>query len=381
MDFRLTEEQEMVRQMARDFAEKELAPGVAERDEKCEYPREEVKKLAELGFFGMVIPEELGGAGFDTVAYVAALEELARIDASTEIIISVHNSLVSYPLVKFGSDYIKQEFLSKLASGEWLGAFALTEPGSGSDAGAMKTRAVRDGDDWILNGSKNFITSGENCDCYLLMAVTDPQQGTKGTSAFVIPKNTPGIIPGKHEEKMGIRATDTISLTLQDARISDKNLVGKHGDGFKIALTALDSGRLGVAAQAVGIAQACIEESIKYSQERHQFGKPIGSFQAIRNKLADMTMKLNASRWLLYHAAWKKDQGERYTQQAAMAKVFCSETATFCALEAIQIHGGYGYVKEYPVERFLRDAKITEIYEGTNEVQRIVIGRALFDEM
>ncbi len=380
MDFRLTEEQEMLKQTARDFAEKELRPGVAERDEKCIFPREQVKMLGELGFMGMVVSEENGGAGFDSLGYVLALEELAKVDPSTEIICSVNNSLVCYPLEKFGNDFIKSEFLTKFASGEWLGAFALTEPGSGSDAGAMKTKAVRDGDDWILNGSKNFITNGSSCDGYVMVCVTDPDAGSKGTSAFIVPQDTPGIEVGKHENKMGVRATDTTSLTLTDVRVPDKYLIGEHGMGFKIMLTALDSGRLGVAAQGLGIAQAALDESIKYSQERVQFGKPIAAFQAIRNKVADMQMRITGARWALYHAAWKKDQGVRYSLEAAQAKVMCSEAATKNALEAIQIHGGYGYCMDYPVERMLRDAKITEIYEGTNEIQRIVIGRALYGD-
>jgi alkylation response protein AidB-like acyl-CoA dehydrogenase len=380
MDFRLSEEQEMVRQTAREFAEKELRPGVAERDEKCEFPREQVKKLAELGFMGMVVSDEWGGAGFDTVAYVTALEEIARVDPSTEIICSVNNSLVCFPLERFGNDYIKENFLRKLASGEWLGAFCLTEPGSGSDAGAMKTRAVKDGDEWVINGSKNFITNGSSADIYVLVCVTDPDAGSKGTSTFVIPRETKGVTVGKHENKMGIRATDTTSIVLEDVRIPNDYLVGNHGDGFKQMLTALDSGRLGVAAQGVGIAQGALEASLKYSQEREQFGKPIASFQAIRNKVADMATRIHASRLILRQAAWKKDQNLRYSSEAAMAKVYCSETATYCALEAVQIHGGYGYTKDYPVERMLRDAKITEIYEGTNEIQRIVIARQYYDD-
>ncbi len=379
MDFRLTEEQEMVRQMARDFAESELRSGVAERDEKEIFPREQLKKLGELGFYGMVIAEENGGAGFDTLSYIVAMEEIARVDPSVEVILSINNSLVCYPLEKFGNDYIKSEFLSKLASGEHLGAFCLTEPDSGSDAGAMKTRAVKDGDEWIVNGSKIFITSGSTADDYLVVCVTDKEKGSKGTSAFVIPRETPGVIIGKKEDKLGIRSTDTVGITFEDVRIPEKNLVGQHGDGFKIMLTALDSGRLGVAAQALGIAQAALDESVNYSKERFQFGKPIGSFQAIRNKIADMQMRVSASRHMLYHAAWMKDSGERYTLEAAMAKVYCSESATHCALEAVQIHGGYGYTRDYPVERLLRDAKITEIYEGTSEIQRLVIGRMIFD--
>ena len=380
MDFRLSEEQEMVRQTAREFAEKELRPGVAERDDKGEFPREQVKKLAELGFMGMVVSEEWGGAGFDTVAYVTALEELARVDPSTEIICSVNNSLVCYPLEKFGSDYIKENFLRKLAAGEWLGAFCLTEPGSGSDAGAMKTRAVKDGDEWVINGSKNFITNGSTADIYVLVCVTDPEAGSKGTSTFVIPRETKGVTVGKHENKMGIRATDTTSLTLEDVRIPNDYLVGNHGDGFKQMLTALDSGRLGVAAQGLGIAQGALDAALQYSTEREQFGKPIASFQAIRNKVADMATRVHAARMILLNAAWKKDQGVRFSPEAAMAKVYCSEAATFCALESVQIHGGYGYTKDYPVERMLRDAKITEIYEGTNEIQRIVIARSLYED-
>jgi len=380
MDFRLSEEQEMVRQTAREFAEKELRPGVAERDEKGEFPREQVKKLAELGFMGMAVSEQWGGAGFDTVTYVAALEELARVDPSTEIICSVNNSLVCHPLETFGSEYIKDTFLRKLATGEWLGAFCMTEPGSGSDAGAMKTRAVKDGNDWVINGSKSFITNGSTADAYLLVCVTDSDANSKGTSSFLVPRETKGVTVGKHENKMGIRATDTTSLILEDVRIPGENLVGKAGDGFMQMLTALDSGRLGVAAQGVGIAQGALEASLQYSQQREQFGRPIASFQAIRNKVADMATRIHAARMILYHAAWKKDQGDRYSKEAAMAKVYCSETATQCSLEAVQIHGGYGYTKDYPVERMLRDAKVTEIYEGTNEVQRIVIARSLYDD-
>jgi alkylation response protein AidB-like acyl-CoA dehydrogenase len=380
MDFRLTEEQEMVRQTARDFAEKELRPGVAERDDKEIFPAEAIQKLGELGFMGMVVKEEWGGSGFDTVAYVTAMEELARVDASTEIICSVNNSLVCYTLQMHGNDYIKDNFLRKFADGTWLGAFCLTEPGSGSDAGAMTTTAYQDGDEWVINGSKNWITSGKNCDGYVMVVKTDPDAGSRGTSTFVVPKDTPGIIQGKPEEKMGIRATDTISLTLQDVRVPAKNVVGDHGDGFKIMLSGLDSGRLGVAAQGLGIAQGAFEEAVKYSKQRVQFGKPISRFQAISNKIADMGTRITTARQLLRYAAWRKDAGLSINQEAAMAKVYCSEAATYCALEAIQIHGGYGYTKDYPVERMLRDAKITEIYEGTNEIQRIVIARAILDE-
>ncbi|MCB2213390.1 acyl-CoA dehydrogenase [bacterium] len=380
MDFRLTEEQEMVRQTARDFAENELRPGVAERDEKEIFPREAIQKLGELGFMGMIVSEEWGGSGFDTVTYVTAMEELARVDPSTEIICSVNNSLVCYALEKHGNDYIKENFLKKFATGEWLGAFCLTEPGSGSDAAAMTTTAVQDGDEWVINGAKNWITNGKNCDAYMMVVKTDPESGHRGTTTFVVPQDTPGIEIGKPEEKMGIRATDTVSLTLQDVRVPAANIVGKPGDGFKIMLSALDSGRMGVAAQGLGIAQGAFEAAVKYSKERVQFGKTISHFQAIRNKIADMGTRITAARQLLRYAAWRKDSGLSFNQEAAMAKVYCSEAATYCALEAIQIHGGYGYTKDYPVERMLRDAKITEIYEGTNEIQRIVIARSVLDE-
>jgi len=380
MDFRLTEEQEMVRQTARDFAENELRPGVAERDDKEIFPREGIQKLGELGFMGMIVDEEWEGAGFDTVAYVTAIEEIARVDASTAIICSVNNSLVCYTLQAHGNEYIKSKYLTKLANGEWLGAFCLTEPGSGSDAGAMETTAYQDGDEWVINGTKNWITSGKNCDAYVLVCKTNTEANPNGTSTFVIEQGTPGLEIGRLEEKLGIRGTDTVSLTLQDVRVPDKNTVGEHGDGFKIMLSGLDSGRLGVAAQALGIAQGAFEEAVKYSKERVQFGKPISRFQAIRNKIADMGTRITAARQLLRYAAWRKDRGLPVNQEAAMAKVYCSEAATYCALEAIQIHGGYGYTKDYPVERMLRDAKITEIYEGTSEVQRIVIARSILDQ-
>ncbi len=377
MDFTFNEEQEMLRQTARDFAEKELRPGVAERDDKGLFPHEQMKQLGELGFYGVIASEEFGGGGFDTVGYVAAMEEIARVDPSVEVLLSINNSLICYPLEKFGNDFIKTNFLPKFTSGEWWGAFCLTEPGSGSDAGAMKSRAVKDGDHWVINGSKNFITGGSNAQAYLYVCVTDPDAGAKGTSAFIVPADTPGIEIGKHEKKMGMRSTDTVALTFDDVRVPNEYLIGEHGMGFKVMLTALDSGRLGVGAQALGIAQASLEEAVKYSQERHQFNRPIAAFQAIQFKLADMQMRVSAARHLLYHAAWLKDSGRKFTKEAAMAKVYCSEAATWCAEEAVQIHGGYGYSREYPVERLLRDAKITEIYEGTNEIQRIVISRQI----
>ncbi len=373
MDFVHTETQEMVRQTIREFAESELAPGAAERDETEEFPAEQLKKLAELGFYGVTVPEENGGAGLDMISYAIAVEELARVDASTSIVISVTNSLVCYPLEKFASDEQKEKFLKPLASGEKLGAFSLTEPGSGSDAGDMKTTAVRDGDDYILNGSKNFITSGKNCDLMLVFVVTDAARGSKGTSAFIVPKGIPGFDVGKKESKLGIRASDTVSVSFENCRVPVANRIGEEGMGFKIALTALNSGRIGVAAQALGIAQGSLDEAVKYSKEREQFNKPIAKFQAIQFKIARMATEIEAARLLLYSAAAKKDRHENFIKEAAMAKLYCSEVAVRTALEAIQIHGGYGYIKEYPVERFMRDSKITTIYEGTNEVMHLII--------
>ncbi|NQT35435.1 acyl-CoA dehydrogenase [bacterium] len=373
MDFKPTEEQEMVRKTIRDFALAELAPGVAERDEKEIFPKEALQKLGELGFMGVNLSEELGGSGLDMVSYCIAIEELARIDASIAIIVSVQNSLAVYPTELFSNDDQKERFLRPLGEGKMLGAFALTEPDAGSDAGAMKTTAVRDGDFYILNGEKIFITSGLNCNVLLVFAVTDKEKGPKGTSAFLVEKGTPGFNVGKKERKLGIRGSDTASVAFEDCRVPAANLLGSEGMGFKIALTALDSGRIGVASQALGIAQACIDESVKYSAERVQFGKPIGKFQAIRFKIARMATETEAARLLLYSAAAKKDRKERFSKEAAMAKLYCSELAVRNALEAVQIHGGYGYVKEYPVERFLRDSKITTIYEGTNEVMHMVI--------
>ncbi|MFC2150346.1 acyl-CoA dehydrogenase [Calditrichota bacterium] len=377
MNFTHTEEQNMVRQTIREFAEKELAPGVAERDEKEIFPKEALQKLAELGFWAVNVKEENGGSGLDMVSYAIAVEELSRIDPSTGIVISVHNSLVAYPIELFATPDQIDRFLRPMCAGEKLGAFALTEPGSGSDAGAMKTTAVKDGDHYVLNGTKNFITTGANCDIMLISCVTDASLGSKGTSAFLVEKGTPGFNVGKHERKLGIRATDTVSIILEDCRVPAENMLGVEGAGFKVALSALNSGRIGVASQALGIAQASLDESIKYSLERKQFDKPIAAFQATQFKIARMKMETDAARLLLYRAAAKKDAHENFVQEAAIAKLFCSEVAVKSALEAIQIHGGYGYVKEYPVERFLRDSKITTIYEGTNEVMHLVIAEGL----
>ncbi len=377
MNFEYTETQEMVRQTIREFALAELAPDAMERDEKEEFPHEAIKKLGDLGFLGINIPEEYDGAGLDMVSYCIAVEELARIDASASIVVSVHNSLVGYPLEIFTDDDQKERFLKPAARGEKLGAFALTEPGSGSDAGDMKTTAVRDGDHYILNGSKNFITTGKNCDIMIVFVVTDASKGSKGTSAFVVEKGMPGFEVGKKEVKLGIRSSDTVSVSFEDCKVPVANRLGEEGMGFKIALTTLNCGRIGVASQALGIAQGSMDEAIKYSKERRQFGKPLAKFQATQFKIARMATEIEAARLLLYSAAAKKDRKEKFIKEAAMAKLYCSELAVRTALEAVQIHGGYGYIKEYPVERYLRDSKITTIYEGTNEVMHLVIAETI----
>ena len=373
MNFKATETQQMVRESIREFAKTELAPTAAERDETEEFPTAAIKKLGELGFMGVNVAEEYEGAGLDMVSYAITVEELARVDASTAIIVSVQNSLVCFPIEYFGTDEQKRKFLVPLASGKKLGAFSLSETGSGSDAGAMTTTAVKDGDDYILNGNKNFVTSGANCDYVLVFAVTDKSKGTRGTTAFIVDVNTSGFSVGKKELKMGIRSSDTVSLIFENCRIPASNRLGEEGGGFKIALTALNSGRIGVASQALGIAQGSMEEAIKYSKVRQQFGKRIVDFQATQFKIARMATEIEAARLLLYSAANRKDRKENYIKEAAMAKLYCSETAVRTALEAVQIHGGYGYIKEYPVERYLRDSKITTIYEGTNEVMHLVI--------
>ncbi len=373
MDFRLTEEQEMVRQTIRDFAEAELTPTAAERDDKSEFPVEAIKKLGELGFLGVTVPEENGGAGLDMISYAIAVEELARVDASVAIIVSVTNSLACYPLEIFANDEQKERILKPLAEGKWVGAFSLTEPGAGSDAGNLQTVAVKDGDDYVINGSKIFVTTGGNADVVILFAVTDREKGAKGISAFIVEKGTAGFRPGKKESKLGIRSATTYELIFEDCRIPAKNLLGPEGAGFKISMVALNSGRIGVAAQALGIAQGAMEAAIQYSKERKQFGRTLSKFQATQFKVARMATEIDAARLLLYSAAHKKERGESYIKEAAQAKLYCSEVAVRTALEAVQIYGGYGYIKEYPVERFLRDSKITTIYEGTNEIMHVVI--------
>ena len=377
MDFQYSETHLMIRDTARQFAQEELAPTVLERDEKEEFPYAAVKKMGELGFMGMMVSEQYGGAGLDTISYVLALEEIGKVDASACVIMSVNNSLVCWGLEAFGSEEQKRKFLVELASGRKLGAFALSEPEAGSDATNQRTTATRDGDHYIVNGTKNFITNGANADCVLVMAATDRTKGPRGVSAFIIEQGTPGFSVAKKERKMGIRSSDTVSLAFQDCRIPAANRIGEEGDGIKFALKTLDGGRIGIAAQALAIAEASLEASIKYSKERKAFEKPIAELQAIQFKLADMATGIEAARGLILNAATLKDQKQPFGSMAAMAKLFASKIAVECALEAVQIHGGYGYMREYHVERYLRDAKITEIYEGTSEIQKIVISRAL----
>lgn len=377
MSFEFNETQQMIRETARKFAHDELAATADERDEKEEFPYEAVKKMGELGFMGMMVAEEYGGAGLDTVSYVLAMEEISRVDASAGVIMSVNNSLVTWGLEEFGSPLQKEKFLKDLASGKKLGAFALSEPEAGSDATNQRTTAVRNGEHYVLNGSKNFITNGANADVVLVMASTDRTKGPKGVSAFIVEKGTPGFSVAKKEKKLGIRSSDTVSLAFQDCKVPKENLIKEEGFGMKFALKTLDGGRIGIAAQALGIAQASLDASVAYSKERKAFDHPIADFQAIQFKIADMATAVEAARQLTLKAARLKDAGQNYSTAAAMAKLYASKVAVNAALEAIQIHGGYGYIREYKVERFLRDAKITEIYEGTSEIQRIVISRAM----
>lgn len=377
MDHLLTEQQLEVKSVIRDFAEREIRPTVAERDERSEFPKDIIKKIGELGFMGVNTPENLGGAGMDTVTYAIVIEELSRVDPSVGVIVSVNNSLVCYPLQKFGTPDQHERYLKPLAEGKLLGAFCLTEPGVGSDAGGLMMSAVKDGDDYILTGEKAFITNGLMSDTYIVMARTDKAQKAKGISAFIVDATMPGFRRGANEKKMGIRSSDCCMIILEECRVPSKNMLGKEGDGFKVAMTALDSGRIGIAAQAIGLAQGALEEAVKYSKIREQFGHPISEFQAIQFKLADMEMITEAARLLNYSAARKKDTGQRFTHEAAMAKLFASDIVMRVAMEAVQIHGGNGYLKDFPVERMLRDAKVTEIYEGTSEIQRTIIARNL----
>jgi len=381
VDFKLTEEQEFIRQAARDFADNEIKPGATERDAKAEFPTAIVKQLGELGFMGMTVPEEYGGTGAGHVAYVLAMEEISRADAGVGVIMSVNNSLCCEPLYRNGTDDQKERYLKRLATGEILGAYALTEPGAGTDAGSLKTTAVKDGNEYVINGSKAFITNGDSCDLLLMYAKTDPEAPSgKGISAFLIEKGTPGFSVGKHEDKLGIRCSDCVVLNFDDCRVPAGNMLGEENKGFRIAMATLDVGRIGIGAQALGIGQAALDESISYARERQQFGKPLAAFQAIQWKIADMAMELDAARLLLLRAAWMHDEGLRHTKESSMGKLLASEAAMRAALEAVQIHGGYGYTAEYIVSRLMRDAKICEIYEGTSEAQRLVISRAMLTD-
>jgi alkylation response protein AidB-like acyl-CoA dehydrogenase len=377
MDFKLTAEQEDIRKLVREFAEKEVAPTAAERDEKEFFDRAIFAKMGELGLMGLPYPEEYGGAGSDFVSYAIAVEELSRVCGSTGISLSVHTSLGSWPIFNYGNEEQKKKYLTPLADGTHMGAFGLTEPNAGTDAGASTSIAVKDGDSYILNGTKIFNTNGGEAETYVVFAATNKAAGLKGISAFIVEKGTPGFRFGKKEVKMGIRASVQRELIFEDCRVPAANLLGKEGEGFKIAMTTLDGGRIGVAAQSVGIAQGALDEAIKYAKQRVQFGKPIASFQAINFMLADMATKIEAARLLTYKAAFNKSNHLPYSKEAAMAKMFASDTAMEVTTNAVQIFGGYGFSREYPVERMMRDAKITQIYEGTNQAQRMVIAASL----
>lgn len=377
MQFKLTEEHEMIRKMVRDFALNEVAPTAAERDEEERFDRGIFNKMAELGLMGIPWPEQYGGIGSDYLAYCIAVEELSRVDASVGVTLSAHTSLGGWPLYKFGSEEQKQKYLRPMAQGEKIGAYGLTEPGSGSDAGGMRTTAKLVGDEYILNGSKIFITNGGVADTYVVFALTDPESKQKGTSAFIVEKDFPGFSIGKKEKKLGIRSSPTTEIIFEECRVPKANLLGQEGDGFKIAMMTLDGGRNGIAAQAVGIAQGALDAAVDYAKERVQFGKPIAAQQGIGFKLAEMATNIEAARLLTYQAAWLESAGLPYGKESAMSKLFAGDTAMKVTTEAVQVFGGYGYTKDYPVERFMRDAKITQIYEGTQEIQKLVISRML----
>ena len=377
MNFQLTEEQLAVQEAARDFAQTELLPGVIERDTEARFPTEQIQKMGALGFMGMMVDPAYGGGGMDTISYVIAMEELSKIDASASVSMSVNNSLVCWGLEKYGSEEQKQTYLSKLATGEKLGAFCLSEPEAGSDATSQQTTATLEGDYYLLNGTKNWITNGSSASIYLVIAQTDASKGHKGISVFIVEKGWEGFVVGKKEDKLGIRGSDTHSLLFTDVKVPVQNRIGAEGFGFTFAMETLNGGRIGIAAQALGIASGAYELALAYSKERKAFGKPISQHQAIQFKLADMATQIEAARLLVFKAAWLKDEGKEYAHASAMAKLYASEVAMSVTVEAVQVHGGYGYVKEYHVERLMRDAKITQIYEGTSEIQRIVISRGV----
>ena len=377
MNFQLTEEQLAVQEAARDFAQSELLPEVIERDTEARFPKEQIQKMGALGFMGMMVDPTYGGGGMDTISYVIAMEELSKIDASASVSMSVNNSLVCWGLEKYGSEEQKQTYLTKLATGAQLGAFCLSEPEAGSDATSQQTTATLEGDYYLLNGTKNWITNGSSASIYLVIAQTDASKGHKGISVFIVERGWDGFVVGKKEDKLGIRGSDTHSLMFTDVKVPVKNRIGAEGFGFTFAMETLNGGRIGIAAQALGIASGAYELALAYSKERKAFGKPISQHQAIQFKLADMATQIEAARLLVYKAAWLKDEGKDYAQASAMAKLYASEVAMSVTIEAVQVHGGYGYVKEYHVERLMRDAKITQIYEGTSEIQRIVISRGV----
>ena len=377
IDFNLSPEQELIQETARDFANTQLLPGVIERDENQIFPNDQIKKMGELGFMGMMASPDYNGGGMDTISYVIAMEEIAKVDAAASVIMSVNNSLVCSLLQKYANSFQKEKYLSKLTKGDLLGAFSLSEPQSGSDASNMLTFAKKTSGGYLLNGTKNWVTNGKNSDLVLVAALTEKDVGHKGISCFIVEKDFDGFSVGKPEKKLGIRSSDTTELYFDNVEIPEQNLIGNEGDGFKICLSTLDGGRIGIAAQALGIAQASLEASINYSKERKQFNKPISSFQSIQFKLTDMSIAIDSARLLTKKAAWMKDKGLSFGVYAAMAKLYASEVAMKASTECVQIHGGYGYIKDYGVERLMRDAKITQLYEGTSEVQRLVIARDL----
>jgi alkylation response protein AidB-like acyl-CoA dehydrogenase len=376
VNLEFTEEQKMMAKMVRSFAEKEVAPFI-ERMEAGEFPREIVSKMGELGLMGIPIPEKYGGAGMDFTSYIMAIHELSKVSAAVGVILSVHTSVGTNPILYFGTEQQKQKYIPRLASGECLGAFCLTEPSSGSDAASLKTKGVKQGGHYLLNGTKAFITNGGEADIYIVFASTNPGAGARGISAFIVEKNTPGLIIGKDEHKMGLHGSRTVQLTFEDMKVPEENLLGEEGKGFTVAMANLEAGRIGIAAQSLGIAEAAMEAASRYAKERHQFGRPIAAQQGVGFKLADMATAVEAAKLLVYQAADLRGRGQKCTKEAAMAKLFASRTAVETAIEAVQVFGGYGYTKEYPVERYFRDAKVTEIYEGTSEIQRIVISKQL----
>ena len=377
MNFELTEEQIAVRDAARDFAQNDLLPGVIERDDKQMYPKEQVKKMGELGFLGMMADPKYNGGGMDTISYVLAMEEISKVDSSCSVIMSVNNSLVCWGLEKYGNEQQKEKFLTKLTTGEHIGAFCLSEPEAGSDATSQRTLAEDKGDYYLLNGTKNWITNGGTANTYIVIAQTDIEKGHKGINALIVEKGMEGFVVGKKEDKLGIRGSDTHSLMFTDVKVPKANRIGEDGFGFKFAMSTLNGGRIGIASQALGIASGAYELALQYSKERKAFGKEIYKHQAIQFKLSDMATKIEAARMLCFKAAWLKDQGKNFVKEAAMAKLYASQVAMEVTVEAVQVHGGYGFVKEYHVERLMRDAKITQIYEGTSEIQKIVIGREI----